>query len=137
MDVVTKNYISWQELDVLVNELCRKIQERLFYTDDMYTSIHGLSRGGLTPAVMVSHKLNIRYTDIPIPSTWDSECLIIDDIVNSGETLKEWDGYPTVVLHYKSHTSCCTPTIHAVEQTTDDWIVYPWERAWIPKRYKI
>jgi hypothetical protein len=137
MDMVNKIYISWEEIEELVDELCERIQERLFYTDDMYTSIHGLSRGGLIPAVMISHKLNIRYTDKPQRMTEDEECLIIDDIANSGKTLKEWDGYPTAVLHYKSHTSCCKPTMHAVEQTTDDWIVYPWERAWIPKRNKI
>jgi len=138
MDMVNKIYISWEEIEELVDELCERIQEHLFYTDDMYTSIHGLSRGGLIPAVMISHKLNIRYTDKPQRITnLDEECLIIDDIANSGKTLKEWDGYPTAVLHYKSHTSRCIPKMHAVEQTTDDWIVYPWERAWIPKRYKI
>ena len=131
MDVVNKIYISWQEIEVLVDTLSRKIQERLFYTDDMYTSIHGLARGGLTPAVMISHKLNIPYTATPQledHALFNNECLIIDDIADSGKTLKGWDDYPTAVLHYKSHTSCCEPTIYAVEQTTDDWIVYPWER---------
>ena len=117
-----RKFINWPELEFLVDNICKQIQERLLYTDDVYTSIYGLSRGGLIPAVMVSHKLNIPYTEDPTDET-----LIIDDICDSGKTLEKWKNYTTVSLHYKPHTSCYEPTIYAVEQTTDDWIVYPWE----------
>tara|TARA_B100001564_G_C20213952_1_gene478608 strand:- start:45 stop:449 length:405 start_codon:yes stop_codon:yes gene_type:complete len=120
--MVNKLYIDWRELELLVDNLCKQIQERLFYTDDVYTSIHGLSRGGLIPAVMVSHKLDIPYTEDPTDET-----LIIDDICDSGKTLQTWKGYTTAVLHYKPHTSCYEPTIYSEKHTSDDWIIYPWE----------
>ena len=36
--------------------------------------------------------------------------------------------YTTAVLHYKPHTSCLKPTMHAFTHEGDEWIIYPWER---------
>ena len=123
MDVVDRIFINWSKLGYLVEELAIKVNLEL----QGINYIHGLSRGGLIPAVMLSHKLKIPYVD-SIVNLNPTEVLIVDDIADSGKTLKKWSDYRTAVLHYKPHSSLVNPTIHATKHTTDDWIIYPWER---------
>lgn len=125
-----KYYVDWGELEVVVNRLCHKIKKSNY----KFNNIFGLQRGGLIPAVMLSHKLGIPMVKGDIgPDT-----LIVDDICDSGETLHEFVkkhqtlySFPfnlkTAVLHHKPHTTCFKPTIYAEEWNYDDWIVYPWE----------
>ena len=113
-----KLYLSWNDIERSIDELCIKIQESLLPIN----SVHGLARGGYIPAVMISHKLNIPYSTTILRDT-----LVIDDICDSGETLDKSPGLYHAVLHYKPHTSCVAPTIWAKEMG-DEWIVYPWER---------
>ena len=128
---MNKYYIDWNEINALVDRLCNKI-----YTSDLgFKNIYGLPRGGLIPAVMLSHQLGIPMVKGDIgPDT-----LIIDDICDSGETLNKFVrkhqtlySFPfnlkTAVLHYKPHTSCFEPTFYVKKWDKDDWLVYPWER---------
>ena len=123
MDVVDRIFINWSKLGHLVEELAIKVNLEL----EGINYIHGLSRGGLIPAVILSHKLKIPYTDT-VSNLNNSEVLIVDDIADSGKTLKEWSNYRTAVLHYKPHSSLVEPTIYSTKHNTDDWIIYPWER---------
>tara|TARA_R110000782_G_scaffold230929_1_gene317191 strand:+ start:310 stop:690 length:381 start_codon:yes stop_codon:yes gene_type:complete len=111
-----KRYISWEEVETLVNILHDNILE----SGINLIQIYGIPRGGLIPAVMLSHKM-----DIPITNNYFNN-LVIDDICDSGETLKPFKS-PTAVLHYKPHTSIIEPTFYACKFESDDWIVYPWE----------
>jgi len=79
--------LRWSEIEILIEEVCKKIDSK------KYTSIHGLPRGGLIPAVILSHKLKIPYTEKVTKGT-----LIVDDIIDSGNTLKKYGGYDKVVL---------------------------------------
>jgi hypoxanthine phosphoribosyltransferase len=117
----SKIYLGWHDIEELVDNLCYQIVTN--HPEIKY--VHGLSRGGLIPAVMVSHILGIKYINIP---TCIEDTMIIDDICDSGVTLEEWENYNTAVLHYKPHTSCLKPNIHAVIHEGDEWIIYPWER---------
>tara|TARA_R100001126_G_scaffold45295_1_gene25630 strand:- start:196 stop:603 length:408 start_codon:yes stop_codon:yes gene_type:complete len=118
--------LHWDDIEDLVDVLSAKIPEDTKY-------IYGLTRGGLIPAVMLSHKLNIPMITSPQELASSTimnvtrNILIVDDIADSGFTLKAWSRYPTAVLHYKPHTSDVVPDLWAVEHKTDDWIVYPWE----------
>ena len=119
MDVVEKRYLTWDQVDGLVDELATQVKSEFTNID----SIYGIPRGGLIPAVMLSHKLGIPYSDkITLKS------LIVDDICDSGVTLKAWEGYTTAVLLHKPHTSCAVPTIYGSVHSGDAWIIYPWER---------
>ena len=112
---MTKRYISWKEVETLVNILHDNILE----SDEEFDAVIGLPRGGLIPAVMLSHKLGLPYN-------LNENALVIDDICDSGKTLKTIQS-PTAVLHYKPHTSIIEPTFYACKFESDDWIVYPWE----------
>jgi hypoxanthine phosphoribosyltransferase len=131
MVVKDKIYCSWSTIDLLVDDLCGQIEK----SDLKFKNIFGLQRGGLIPAVMVSHNLGIPMTK----GTISSETLIIDDICDSGVTLDEFYNkhqvnyaFPfnlkTACLHYKPNTSKFIPTFWSGQLETDDWIVYPWER---------
>ena len=113
-----KLFISWADVEDLVQELWKKV----VIGSMPVNSVHGLKRGGYIPAVMLSHQLNLPYSEVVLKDT-----LVVDDICDSGETLKNAPGVYHAVLHYKPHTSCVAPTVWAKEMG-DEWIVYPWER---------
>ena len=135
MKEVNKHYLDWKEVTTLVNNLCDKI---IFYqidNDFTFKDIFGLQRGGLIPAVMISHQLKIPMTK----GTISTNTLIIDDICDSGETLsnfyKKYEeefaysfNLKTACLHYKPHTSFFKPTLYSEEFKNNNWIIYPWER---------
>tara|TARA_B100001559_G_C16465488_1_gene606310 strand:- start:3 stop:464 length:462 start_codon:yes stop_codon:yes gene_type:complete len=130
-DKMKKHYIDWNQVDKLISRLSYWIT-----TSNLnFKNIYGLQRGGLIPAVMLSHQLGIPMVKGDIgPDT-----LIVDDICDSGETLNSLVkkhqtlySFPfnlkTAVLHYKPHTSCFEPTFNAKKWDKDDWLVYPWEK---------
>ena len=119
LKVNNKIYLSWDDTIDLVDKLCEKIITEQPNID----SVFGIKRGGLIPAVMVSHKLGLPWADVMLPNT-----LVIDDICDTGVTLKNSIGCNTAVLHYKPHTSCYRPNIYATIHEGDEWIIYPWER---------
>jgi len=119
LKVNNKIYLSWDDVNDLVDILCEKIITEQPQID----SVFGFARGGLIPAVMVSHKLGLTWSNVMLPNT-----LVIDDICDTGHTLKNCIGGYTAVLHHKPHTACLTPTIYASLHEGDEWIIYPWER---------
>ena len=133
MDVVNKKiYITWGEVGRLVDNLCKQIK-------GAYTTIQcvgGLARGGLIPSVMISHKLGLPYVqskDLHLGDTDTimSDMLIVDDICDTGATLKPYSEMKfvhTAVLHHKPHTACMEPNMYAKLHEGDEWIIYPWER---------
>ena len=110
--------LSWDDISRSVDDLCRKIPMELPLID----SVHGIARGGLIPAVMISHKLNLPYVGAVGKNT-----LVVDDIADSGVTLENAPGVYTAVLHYKPHTSCFKPNLWAELHKGDEWLIYPWE----------
>ena len=119
LKIQNKIYLSWDDVNQLVDTLCEKIITEYPNVD----SVFGLKRGGLIPAVMISHKLNLPWSDVMYPNT-----IVIDDICDSGETLANCIGGYTAVLYYKPHTSITTPNLYAALHEGDEWIIYPWER---------
>jgi len=118
-----KLYLSWEDIENDINILCNRIKERKFQF------ITGLPRGGLIPAVLISHKLDITYKSLNLSKAiTEGKYLLIDDIADSGETLidKRYEGYIKATLHYKKH-SLIKPDYYAREIPNDMWLVYPWE----------
>ncbi len=127
-----KSYITWKEIDELTDLLSHQILE----SGIQFENVFGMPRGGLIPAVMISHKLQIPLTTKSIlPTT-----LIIDDICDTGNTFMEFQKQLNYIheyaselkfacLHYKPHTSVVCPAFYANSWNLDDWIVYPWERS--------
>ena len=89
-----KLWYTWVEMRRDVNTLCRAITLDKFDPD----CIIGISRGGLTPGVMVSHyfekpfkPIKAALRDFPdwedyLPKKTDRRILIVDDICDGGGT---------------------------------------------------
>ena len=116
-----KIYLTWKDIEDAVTSLAHRIKE----SGIEITSIYGLPRGGLIPAVMLSHKLNIPLFksgyDVLLGTT-----LIVDDICDTGETLEKYTNYPIATIHHKQ-TASVEPTFHYSLVRGTAWIVYPWE----------
>jgi len=91
-----KRFLTWEYIDNAMSDLASKIKE----SGITISSIYGLPRGGLIPAVILSHKLNIPLfktgTDVLIGSV-----LIVDDICDTGETLEKYTNNHIVTIHTK------------------------------------
>ena len=71
---------------------------------------------------MLSHKLGVPYTQAVGPNT-----LVLDDICDSGVTLKDAPGVYTATLHYKS-SAISKPNVYAsLLLNENQWLQYPWE----------
>ena len=124
-----KIFLSWKDIEALVGNLVEqinKMNKKPFY-------IYGIPRGGTIPAVWLSHKTGIDYYQLnsaQISKTADlSHILIVDDICDSGETIKKIkENFPkcqTATLYYKE-TAIDKPDIYG-ETVGEEWIVFPWE----------
>jgi hypothetical protein len=102
---VTKTYLSWDD----IVEYTIIIHEKLLFMNWVPNLVVGLTRGGLLPATLLSHRLGVRMnsldvslrdgsgegkpiltmSNIPVYMTHTSKILIVDDINDSGETF-EW-----------------------------------------------
>ena len=119
-----KKFISWDELERLVDELCDMIP------DNQYEGIYAIPRGGLIIGVMMSHKLGLPMID-RLQSYYGKKFLIVDDIADTGETLEKlkaeiFANAHTATIHY--HKQSVVEPSFWVEEKGDDWIVYPWEQ---------
>lgn len=109
--------LTWEEIEILVDILCNKIIVKFPFIK----SVTGIHRGGLIPAVLVSHKLSLPYVNEISENT-----LVIDDICDTGLTLEESKGTYTASLLLR-YNSKFIPDIYSERIKTDDWIVFPWE----------
>lgn len=115
--------IDWNKLDEYVQVLADKITKY----EKPVTGVYGLPRGGLVPAVMLSHKLNAPLLLAPCKG-----CIVVDDIADTGVTLQHFadNGYRIAVIWYKP-CSKVVPDYYAVKSTRKTfggaWVVFPWE----------
>ena len=102
--------------------------------------ITGIPRGGLIPAVMLSHKLDVKYKCLEeiLTSTTlmygVSDILVLDDIFDSGKTLSYYSslGFLTAALHKKVLVGDDLEyeglNFYVYPLLEKEYIVYPWER---------
>ena len=122
---MNKLYLTWEDIENQITDLAEQISK----SQENIIAIYGLPRGGLIPAVLLSHKLGVKYVN-EWPLIKDlyhpDNVLIVDDICDSGKTLKGYNNYPTATLHYKP-SAVTKPTFYSDIAEEDVWIVYPWE----------
>ena len=151
MSHTNKLWYDWKEMRRDVNTLCREIVLDKFDPD----VIVGLSRGGLTPGVMMSHwmkkpfkPIKTALRDYPewedyLPRKTDERVLIVDDVCDSGETFHRIRKYINdrkkngvdvrfAVLWWNNECNF-QPHYYAQEiakDSTNTWINFCWEAWW-------
>ena len=120
----TKISVSWWDINDLVRDLAGKIPFEVPLAD----SIYGIPRGGLIPAVMLSH-----LTGLPLVQTIGENTLVVDDMTDSGVTMSKMPGQWTATLFHKPHTSIFTPNVYSKLHEGDEWLVFPWEKSSAPE----
>ena len=122
-----KIYLKWKDIDKATDNLAKQIIKSKLEI----SAIYGCPRGGLIPAVILSHKLGVPFLKEDDGETLvDENTLIIDDICDTGETLSQYSEFPSVLtatIHYKP-TAMFKPDFYWNTVTEDEWIVYPWEQ---------
>lgn len=112
---------TWEEL----HNGCKELANQVLKDKRKIDCIYGIPRGGLIPAVILSHLLNkpLRH-----PGGLGDICLLIDDICDTGLTMK---------VHKSDTPNCITATLykHRFSKFTPDyyyeevgeWVLFPWE----------
>jgi len=141
MTDVEKLYVTWEDIDILVYKLYKKLK------DENIDKVVGISRGGLIPGIMLSHYLDAGFEPLEW-QTRDGEfqdkikangfnknlkgTIFVDDICDSALTIKQikeiipksrW-----AVLHQKADIELDF-VARRLHNTDDRWIVYPWEES--------
>ena len=121
--------ISWADIDEAIEILAKQIEDSKIH----YEVIYGFARGGLVPAVMLSHRLKIPMV-LNMEEVWrlkvkNKAALIVDDISDTGETLKYFDDqkFDIATLFVREHTSKIKPRYSYKNINHDNWLLFPWE----------
>lgn len=148
----TITHPSWYQID----KACAVLASKLIPFHTKETAIIGLARGGLVPAVITSHILGLKVFPVSYSSQAGNgeykqyenqlpdlivrgfpRVIIIDDIVDSGHTMKEVAEH-YISKHTKHSVTTCSlyykvdsvyrPDLFWQEIPADSpWIEFPWE----------
>jgi hypoxanthine phosphoribosyltransferase len=120
-----KRYLNWNDIDRAITRLIASITA----SDVKLDAIGGLPRGGLIPAVMLSHRLSIPFVSQSNIQLIEGNILVVDDICDTGKTLKRFkfeNNIYTAALHWKQSAEY-QPNYFWEVAYENEWIVYPWE----------
>lgn len=117
--------VSFEDVTNFVDDICKKLEQISF------TGVYGIPKGGLVLATLIANKLNIPLLMAPYDN-----CIIVDDICDSGESLLHYvnntsgncsHNYTIITMFY--NPKCTYNIIPNYYQflKQDDWIVFPWE----------
>tara|TARA_R110000803_G_scaffold30888_3_gene69339 strand:+ start:101 stop:502 length:402 start_codon:yes stop_codon:yes gene_type:complete len=108
--------LSWDDFNNAVLKIANEFKGKV-------DGVYGVKRGGLCLAVALSHELEIPL--VTFPNNLDSKILWVDDIVETGKTLKEYFPYN---MEYACWVKVGTHDCYSVHQeTSNTWIIFPWE----------
>ena len=122
--------VNWTDIE----EIIKKLSERILELNQTFSSISTVSRGGLIPSRLIADALNIKkiYVD---QNKISSDSLFVDDIFDSGKTFND------VILRVDDDSKIIFTTLYARrgmtypdqliygEETFDDsYVVFPWDK---------
>ena len=140
---MNKVYMTWSDVEQACDQIAVKFREKV----DL---IVGITRGGLTPAVMLSHRMQLPMmtcnittrdgNDVDIDqyiielSQTSNRILVVDDINDSGLTIEIVKSHllncSIATLTHKPNTSVYPDQkdVYSVfESPQSSWVVFPWE----------
>ena len=120
-------FVEWDDVEQMVDHLANLITT----SGRTFSWVAGVTRGGLVPAVMLSHKLKLPM--IPITTMEkvenDSQTIIVDEIYDTGNTIEKLKlcnpRAAYAVLFHNDHLP--ELDFYCVKRDLTDWIIFPWE----------
>jgi uncharacterized protein len=155
--MVTK--ISWDEIEKAIDSLANQIKKADFEID----YIIGIASGGIVPLGLLAKKLKIKnvltltarsyvgekqgqlnVTYLPEIDLEGKKILLVDELVDSGQTLKE---ITQVILKKYKPNQLKTATLAINKQNckfvpdffaigSENWMVFPWEKEDFPQYFE-
>lgn len=120
--------LTWKD----VNEFVDTVYSHIKYSGSTVSGVYGIPRGGLVLAVMLSHKLNV-----PLLAAPADNCIIVDDICDSGETISHYISNSSNSVSSKNYhiiTLCVRKNSRYISDITswrpidaEVWVQFPWE----------
>jgi len=139
--------LNWDAIEACVKDL--ELQIRKDHTITSGMTCIGITNGGVIPAMLLAKRLGCGFDVINMTETITakrifsySKPIVVDDIVDSGETMMQlmntMRAHPTftfytaaLVRKKKSHLGC---DYIAILTADDAWYTFPWEYDEIEKR---
>lgn len=128
-----KKYVQWWEVKEYLYNLVDRLKKDEYFHLDECPGIFTFPRGGLILATLLSYEI-----DKPILMNPEPGCIIIDDIIDTGITMKKYSdlrnekNYFITAMFMKDNQlaeeaefQCFCDYFEYVKK--DEWIVYPWE----------
>lgn len=128
-----KKYIKWEEVKEYLYNLVDRLKEDEYFHLDECPGIFTFPRGGLILATLLSYLIKKPILTNPAPG-----CIIIDDIVDTGITMKKYSDLANDKNYYITSMFVHENQLQEVAEYNcrvdyfeyvkyDEWIVYPWE----------
>ncbi|MCB4394765.1 phosphoribosyltransferase [Synechococcus sp. HB1133] len=109
--------LTWAQFDQAVQLLASR------FAKSAVTGVYGVPRGGLCLAVALSHAI-----DRPMLSSPEQSALIVDDVYETGRTLKALKAQvPQASFAVWVSKGCTDWWTAAVVAESSEWVVFPWE----------
>jgi uncharacterized protein len=122
-----KKFYTWKWVDEQIDKIGEQLEG-----SEIPQFVTGVPRGGLIPAVLISHKFSIPFIGLEaaktLPGDLKKKILVIDDIADSGNTLAQIQrhNFKTATLA-RRYSSSFSPLFVGVDIRDDHWLVFPWE----------
>lgn len=109
--------ISWQDMLSNIKKLAEKLpQDR---------TIWGIPRNGIIIAgIIAHHRLDLKFVLNP-----NKDTIIIDDIYDSGKTLRPYitDGFTVATVYWRTKDSATNCPSFWAESVLNGYLLFPWE----------
>ena len=116
---VKKVFLTWEDINLLLDKINEQVVDKVRY-------VTGVPRGGTILAILYSHRFEVEYMERPSPHYPDM--LVIDDIADTGHTLKEASQLKFITSTLAMRVgSIVTPRLYGELITDQRWLVFPWE----------
>ena len=120
-----KIYVTWEDIYNYLKAVVKDVERKGLKPSGVY----GLPRGGLIFATWLSYML-----DVPLIMHAAENCIIIDDIADTGRSLyhfrdnrTQFNKYYITTMYYVND-SLVKPDFYLKEKKVGDWVTYPYEQ---------